>query len=221
MTSKWEDPEVVERFANRDPDHRLVRMIEDLEHPKQLRVLDLGCAGGRNTVYLARLGCDVQALDSSVAMVEETRRRLAGILGDGAARARVTLGKMDDLGAFASGAFDLVLGLGLYQNARDIEEWHRAMEETARVLRTGGQCLVAHFTPDIDLTGNGVHPIPGEPHTFRGLAEDDDRCVLFYAPELDEAMARHGLFPAEPSETVVVPTETGQRSTVNGLYQKE
>jgi SAM-dependent methyltransferase len=215
----WERSEVVQRFADRDPDHRLVRMMEDVDRPERLRVLDLGCAGGRNSVFLARLGCGLLAVDSSKAMVGETRRRLASVLGRTEARDRTRVGRMDDLRDLSSGSVDLVLALGIYQNARNLDEWHRAVSETARVLRPGGVCLVAHFTPDLDLTGEGVAPVQGQPHTFTGLP-GGDTCVLFYAPELDEVMARHGLTPVEPSRTVVVPTEKGRRATVNGLYVK-
>lgn len=165
----WERREVVERFAARDPDHRLVSMMERVERPERLRVLDLGCAGGRNTVFLAHLGCDVHAVDASKAMVEEARRRLAPVLGQKEAIERIRKGRMDDLSAFQSHSMDLVLALGLYQNARDLDEWHRAVAETARVLRSGGQCLVAHFTPDLNLTGDGVSPVRGQPHTYTGL----------------------------------------------------
>lgn len=216
----WEREDVVDRFASRDPDHRLVRLMENVDRPERIRVLDVGCAGGRNAVFLARLGCDVQALDASKAMVEETRRRLAPVLGQMEARVRTRVGRMDDLSAFQSETMDLVLALGIYQNARDLDEWHGAVAETARVLRPGGQCLVAHFTPDLNLTGEGVAPVPGRPHTYTGLP-GGDTCVLFYAPDLDEAMAEHGLTPLESTETVVVPTEKGQRSTVNALYVKQ
>ncbi|HET7321535.1 MAG TPA: hypothetical protein VFI96_03500 [Longimicrobiaceae bacterium] len=35
--------------------------------------------------------------------------------------------------------------------------------ETARVLRPGGRLLVDHFTPEVDLTEEGVRPVEGEP----------------------------------------------------------
>ena len=211
----WEQPEVVARFAARDPDHRLVPLVAETAPG---RALDVGCAGGRNTVFLARHGWDVQALDASAAMVEETRRRLADVLGEEAAAGRVRQGAMDDLSRYGDASFDLVIGLGIYQNARSLPEWHRALGETARVLEVGGLLLLAHFTPDLDLTGDGVRPVPGEPHVFEGMP--DGRGVLFHAPELEAALAEHGLRPATPSETVVVPTEKGQRSTVNALLRR-
>lgn len=210
---------MVQRFAARDPDHRLARLVEAEPDPTDLHVLDVGCAGGRNTVFLAESGADVHALDASEAMVAETRRRLAHVVGEAGARRRVRTGAMDDLSPYASDSMDLVVALGIYQNAETLAEWHRAVSESARVLRPGGRCLVAHFTPETDLTGQGMHAAEGEPHVFRGMP-DGRTAVLFDAEELDRAMAEHGLVPVEESRTVVVETETVRRVTVNGLYAK-
>jgi SAM-dependent methyltransferase len=208
----WEQPDIVARFAARDPDHRLSALVEDLAPG---RALDVGCAGGRNTIFLARRGWDVHALDASAGMVAETRRRLAELVGEEKAAGRVWRGPMDDLSRLADASFDLVVGLGIYQNAENLAGWHRALGETARVLKVGGLLLMAHFTPDVDLTGSGVRPVEGEPHVYDGMP--GGRGVLFHAPELEAALAEHGLLPATPSETVVVPTENGQRATVNAL----
>ncbi len=215
----WERPEVVARFAERDPDHRLAALVNALELPERHRVLDLGCAGGRNTVFLAERGFDVRAVDASGPMVEETRRRLAAVVGPEEARRRVRQGRMDDLAGFPDASFDLVVALGVYQNAQSLAEWQRAVAETARVLRPGGRVLVAQFTPDVDLTGEGTAGVAGEPHVFTGMP-GGGRSVLFYATGLEEAMAAHGLVPAADSETVVVETDIGRRSTVNALLEK-
>lgn len=212
----WEKPDVVARFAARDPDHRLAALVEAVADPAGTRVLDLGCAAGRNTIFLAERGFDVEALDSSRAMVEETRRRLSAVVGEAEAASRVHESRMDDLSRWSDAAFDLVLSLGLYQNARSMEEWDRSLAETARVLRPGGRVLVAHFTPRVDLTGEGTHPVPGEPHVFTGMP-GGRRAVLLEAEELEREAARHGLVPVEPSRTVEVETGTGRRVTVNAL----
>jgi SAM-dependent methyltransferase len=211
----WEQPDVVARFAAREPDHRLSALVPEMPPG---RALDVGCAGGRNTVFLAGRGWDVHAVDASAAMVAETRRRLAEILDEREASARVHRTPMDDLSRYGDASFDLVVGLGIYQNARSLPEWHRAMGETARVLRPGGLLLIAHFTPDLDLTGSGVVAVPGESHVYEGMP--DGRGVLFHAPDLEAALAEHALLPATPSETVVVPTDRGQRATVNALLRR-
>jgi SAM-dependent methyltransferase len=212
----WERPQVVEQFASRAPDHRLVRLVEEYARPDLTRVLDLGCAGGRNTVLLAERGFDVWAVDASTAMVERTRARVAAVLGPDQARSRVQHARMDDLSAFADGSFDLVVALGVYHSAESMAEWERSIAETARVLKPGGRVLVNHFTPEVDLNGEGVRPVAGEWGVYEGLA--DGRGVLLESDALDAAMTRHGLLPAMPSETVRVGTERGRRVSVNALY---
>jgi SAM-dependent methyltransferase len=75
-----ERAQVVEQSSSRAPNHRLARLIEEYERPTAIRVLDLVCAGGRNTALLAERGFDVWAVDASPAMVERTRALLAAPL---------------------------------------------------------------------------------------------------------------------------------------------
>ncbi|HSK18290.1 MAG TPA: class I SAM-dependent methyltransferase [Longimicrobiales bacterium] len=215
----WEQPDVVDMFAARDPDHRLVRLVTEYGHPDRVRVLDLGCAGGRNTVFLAKHGFDVHAIDTSAAMVTRTRERVATVLGWSEAVNRVRVGAMDDLARFDDASFDLVVALGVYHNARTMQEWDAAIAGTARVLEPAGRLLLNQFTPDVDLTGAGVHPVDGQPGVYDGMP--DGRAVLMDADDLDRAIARHGLLPVVPSETVRVETEDGRRVSVNALYLRQ
>lgn len=213
----WEDPEVVERFASRAPDQRLLALLGEYDTPAAVRVLDIGCAGGRNTVLLAAAGFDVHALDSSTAMVAETRRRVSGILGKGEAEARVKIGRMDELTGSGDGTFDLVVSLGVLHSARSWPEWERAAAETARVLRRGGRLLLSQFTPETDLTGSGVQPVAGEHHLYEGLP--GGRAVLLDPATLDAELERLGFEPEIP--TTIGRTITGEtrRVSVNGLYR--
>jgi SAM-dependent methyltransferase len=215
----WESAEMVKRFANRDPDHRLLELIEQYPNPEAVRVLDLGCAAGRNTVLLARRGFDVAALDAAHAMVAETRRRVGEVLGSEEAEARVRQGRMDDLGAFDSGSMDLVVALGVYHAAASRSEWDRALEESFRVLARGGRLLVANHTPGFSPVGVEAEPVPGEPGLYDGFPSG--RSFLIEAPELDREMARVGAYPLVPTRTVERRTsDGGRRVTVNGLYLK-
>jgi SAM-dependent methyltransferase len=210
---------MVERFAARDPDHRLARLVTDYPNPPAVRVLDLGCAAGRNAVLLAQLGFDVIAIDFSKAMVKETRRRVADILGPTEAEARVRIGGMTDLEDLADGSIDLIVALGIYHGASSRREWDRALEESARVLARGGRILVANHTEEFDPAGKGVVPVPGEPHLYDGLASG--RSFLVDALTLDREIERHGLRPFVPTQTVRRETEAGgRRVTANALYLK-
>lgn len=216
--SFWESAEQVEIFAARDPDRRLLQLLDSYDRPEEVRVLDLGCAGGRNTVVLAQHGFDVHAIDDSGAMVERTRERVAKILGRAEAERRVRRGRMEGLTDFESEYFHLIVALGVYHSATDRAQWDEALSETVRVLVPGGLVLVANFTPRSDPRGEGLRPVPGKPHLYDGI--ESGPLYLLEASELDAEMACHGLQPAVPSRTVEAATDSGRRVTVNALYRK-
>jgi SAM-dependent methyltransferase len=216
----WEESDQVERFAAREPDLRLRALAAQWTSPSTVRVLDLGCAAGRNAVYLAQLGCIVWAVDSSRAMVDRTRSRLAAILGPEEPERRVRVGPMDDLGWAPSQSFDLVVALGILHCAQAAGEWNRAVSETVRVLRPGGQLLVSAFTPETDLDGTGIRPVPDETHVYLGFP-GGRRSYLLDAPSLDASLARHGLQPVVPTETVRRADGTSRRVSANGLYVRQ
>jgi SAM-dependent methyltransferase len=213
----WEDPERVEEFARKPPDHRLAGLLER-EAAGGLRVLDLGCAGGRNTLLLLERGADVTATDGAEAMVARTRDRVAALVGREEAARRVRRSRMDALGWAPEASFDLVVALGIYHNARSGQEWHAALAETARVLRAGGRLLVSVFTPETDLDGRGYRPVPGQAHLFE-LA-DGRRLFLVDPVTLDREMASHGLAPVEPTVRAEGKVEVGRRVSANGFFRK-
>ena len=215
--SFWQRPEVVDMFANRDPDHRLVAWLGE-RHPVGLSVLDIGCAGGRNTVYLAEQGADVYALDRSPAMVARTRQRLEPLLSPTEAERRVYHGPMSDLSMFAERQFDLVVALGIYHVAQSFGEWQQTVAETARVLKTGGEVLVAQFGPGSSPRGRPLTPISDEPHLFTGF-NDTDNIVLLTPEELDTEMAHYGFVPVTDTYAVRVDKEDGHHITVNAHYR--
>jgi SAM-dependent methyltransferase len=216
--SFWEDPDNIERFANRPPDERLLGILPSYKEPGRIRVLDLGCAGGRNTVVLAERGFDFYAVDASQAMVKHTIERVAAVIGETEAKRRVTRGFMDNLQPFGSESFDLVVALGIYHSAECRAEWEKALDETARVLAAGGTLLTANFSPQSDPKGDGLRPVAGEPNVYEGF--DPGPTFLLDASDLDTEFGRRGLHPIAPTQTVKTATETGHRVTVNGVFRK-
>lgn len=216
--SYWESPEKVDEFANREADLRLLALVDSFENPESVRVLDLGCAGGRNATVLAERGFDFYAVDSSAAMVEMTRVRVAAILQPEEAGRRVRRGRMDDLDGFDSESCDVIVALGIYHNATSEEEFERSLSESARVLRPRGRLLISSFSPSFQPKGEALRPVDGMPHVFDGFGAGP--MYLLEAEELDLAMSRHGLRPGVATETVVTQTDSGTRVTVNALYRK-
>jgi len=218
-TTFWTDAERVAQFAARPPDHRLVQLVRAYPDPTRVQVLDLGCAGGRNTEFLVRAGFRVLAQDASEPMVTATRLRLVPLLGEEKAGASVRLGRMDDLDPIPDGSIDLIVALGIYHAAADRAEWDRTLAASHRVAARGARVLVANHTAAYDPEGTGLTPVPGAPGFFDGLPSG--RSCLLDAGALDREMIRHGFLPLLPTETVVRPLETGgQRATANGLYLK-
>ena len=216
--SSWEHPDTVDRFARRDLDHRLADLIPTYSDPGAVRVLDIGCAGGRNTEPLARMGFDVFALDASGPMVERTRQRVAQVLGPDEARRRVRTGRMDDLSDHADASVHLVLALGIFQEAETYAEWTRTLAEAARVLAPGGLLLIANFSPRSQPRGEPLKAVDGEPFVY--VWPDGRGATLLEPPDLDREMATHGLVPETPTVAVKAPRPRGVRVTVNGLYRR-
>ncbi len=102
-------------------------------------VLDLGCGDGRHTEPLGRLGFDLFACDRDI---DVARDRLAEIWGREEAERRVTHAKPDALG-YPDEFFDWVVAYGAYNCVSNAAELMDALEETRRVLKTGGWIYVA------------------------------------------------------------------------------
>lgn len=218
LDSFWESVEAVDRFTDRQPDVRLTSLLETYPDPGRVRVLDIGCAAGRNTVLLAKRGFDVFAVDTSVAMVARTRERVAEILGRAEADRRVFSGSMDDLGRFGDGSVHVAVALGVLHQASSERQWKGAIAEISRCLSPGGHLVVAAWSPRSRPHGELVRRVAGEDHVYEGFHSGTH--YLVEAPALDTALAAAGLLAAEPTAEVRVETEEGWRVTINGLYRK-
>jgi len=218
MATFWEEPEQVQRFAEKEPDHRLSELLGAFSEPGQTHVLDLGCASGRNTVLLAEAGFDFYAVDNSAPMIEKTRERVAAIVGEGRATDRVRFGAMEDLGEFADGFFHLIVALGVYHQARSPDQWERALGEAQRVLAPGGLLLFAGFSPASQPLGEPLRSVLGQTHMYDGFQSGP--LHLVNASDLDRILTSYGLVPETRTKTVEVQTDEGFRVTVNGLYRR-
>jgi SAM-dependent methyltransferase len=214
----WENPARVAEFAAREPDLRLLDIMREYADPRATRVLDLGCAGGRNTEPLLAGGFDVIAVDASRAMVAATRARVAPLCGAQEAERRVFVARMDDLSLVDDDTIDLVVALGIYQQAQDEEEWTGALAETARIVNAGGRVLIANFAPGTGPRANPPVLVAGTRFLYSGLK--DGRACLLSADALDREFARLGFTTEVPTRTVDRSSEESGRITVNALYRK-
>lgn len=101
-----------------------------------MRVLDAGCGGGRNMVYLLRAGLSVCGIDEDRAAVEAARAQ-AEELGVTDASTRIVEGAVDAL-PWADASFDVVISSAVLHFARDDAHFVGMVREMWRVLAPGG-----------------------------------------------------------------------------------
>lgn len=120
------------------------RTAAEIEGLKQLagvepgmRVLDLGCGYGRFSLPLARLGCDVTALDGSSTQLELAR---ASAAEEGL---RIGFVQADIRELDVAGRFDVVLLLGTVLGyVEDPDGDKQALRAAARALAPGGRLVI-------------------------------------------------------------------------------
>jgi tellurite methyltransferase len=100
------------------------------------RVLDAGCGGGRNLVYLLREGFEVFGVDANPAAVERTRL-LAGMLAPGLPAENFRVEPIEAM-SFADDFADVVLCSAVLHFARDDAHFEAMLRGLWRVLKPGG-----------------------------------------------------------------------------------
>jgi len=100
------------------------------------RVLDAGCGGGRNLVYLLRQGYDVIGADADPAAVDHVRR-LAASLAPALPATSFVVAPVERM-PFPDNAADVVLSSAVLHFARDDAQFDAMVREMWRVLKPGG-----------------------------------------------------------------------------------
>jgi tellurite methyltransferase len=104
---------------------------------RDMRVLDAGCGGGRNLVYLLRQGVDVWGNDASADAIEAVRRLASSLSPTLPVTERFRLEPAEHM-TFGDAEFDVVLSSAVMHFARDEAHWDAMLREMWRVLRPGG-----------------------------------------------------------------------------------
>ena len=173
-----------------------------------MRVLDAGCGGGRNLVYLLRHGFDVWATDASPDAVAHVRGLVAA-LAPSLSPSRVRLEPVEH-SSFEDMAFDVVISSAVLHFARDDEQFEAMVQEMWRVLGPGG-VLFARLASSIGLEGARAL---GQ---NRFLLPDGSERYLVTAERLLALTARMGGSLLDPLKTTVVH---GQRSMTTWVVGK-
>jgi SAM-dependent methyltransferase len=188
--------------------------LQGLPPPGQ-RTLDLGCGEGRLSRDLEATGHRVVGIDASPTMLAAAKEKDPSIpicLADAAVL------------PFSSGSFDCVVA---FMSLQDVDDFRRAIGETARVLRAGGWMCIAIVHP-LNSAGEFVDEDPGSPFVIKGsylepyLYEDNivrdgtemtfvsaHRPLSAYADALRDAglLIERVKEPAFPEHAIVAPRQ--------------
>jgi len=122
----WHDPE---------PPEMLARTLDGRSHPG--RALDIGCGAGTYSLYMARRGYSVTAVDFMPKAVEMTRQRAKE------AGADVEAVQADILSWQPDGAFDVILDVGCLHSLAQADRL-RYRDQILRWLAPGGDFVLIH-----------------------------------------------------------------------------
>lgn len=145
------------------------------------RVLDVMCGSGRLIVPLAQAGLRVTGIDSSAAMIERARMRVAAA----GVTARAALHHSDVRSALPAGPYNLaIVALNSFMHLLTIEDQLAALARIHNVLNPGGLLAIDVFNPHArNLAG-----CDGELVLDRTFRLDDDALVCkFVAQRADMA----------------------------------
>lgn len=161
-----------------------------------MRVLDAGCGGGRNLVYLLNEGYDVFGTDVSAAAIDDVRRLAAAIRSDVPAENF----RVEPLEAtsFPDGFADVVLCSAVLHFARDDEQFNAMLNGAWRALRAGG-LFFCRLASSIGMESRVEH-VNGRRYR---LPDGSERYLVDQALLLDLTRTLGGLL-LDPLKTTVV-----------------
>ena len=173
-----------------------------------MRILDAGCGGGRNLVYLLREGYDVSGNDADASAVAQVRA-LAESLSPG--RARDFRVETIESTSFPDAHFDVVMASAVLHFARDEAHFEAMIRQLWRVLKPGG-LFFARLASTIGL--EGARPLGGRRYR---LPDGSDR-YLVDAETIESWTRRLGGTLVDPIKTTVVH---GQRSMTTWVARRD
>jgi len=174
-----------------------------------MRVLDAGCGGGRNLVYLLREGYEVYAADADSVAVDRVRR-MASSLAPALPASNFVVAPVERM-PFDNECADVVLSSAVLHFARDDRQFEAMIAEMWRVLKPGGM-LWSRLASSIGLADR-IRSLAGR---WSLLPDGSERYVVDEALLLDTT-SRVGGQLFDPLKTTIVQ---GQRAMTTWVVRK-
>jgi SAM-dependent methyltransferase len=182
--STWSRPGTVAGFARSAPNQTLIEYARRLAVNGRVRIADIGCGAGRNSVPLAAEGFRVVATDLSLPMAAEAASRSRGL------PLLVALAPMERQ-PIRDRSMDLIVAHGIWNLARSSSEFRAAVREASRVAADGARLFV--FTFSRRTLPPGATPVAGETFVFTQFSGSPQ--VFLTAEQLVAELAAAGFVP--------------------------
>lgn len=144
VRQRWEQDYKITTFERlpwetNEPEKELIRILEQRKI-KPSKALDIGCGAGTHSIFLAKSGFDVTAIDISQTAIEVAKERAKK------SKVRITfvVGNAFDL-KFPSRRFGFVFDRGCFHHVRP-ELREKYIEGIHRVLKENGKYLLICFS---------------------------------------------------------------------------
>jgi tellurite methyltransferase len=176
-----------------------------------MRILDAGCGGGRNLIYLLREGYEVFAADANPSAIEQIRALAADLVPDLAPTLPAENFRVEPIEAmsFPSAFADVVLLNAVLHFARDDAHFEAMLHGAWRALKSGG----LFFCRLASTIGMQHQRVSGR----RFLSPDGEERYLVDESLLLELTAELGAHLVDPIKTTVVQN---QRCMTTWVLQK-
>lgn len=174
-----------------------------------MRVLDAGCGGGRNLVYLLRTGYEVFGVDSDPQAVQYVRR-MAASLAPALPPGNFRHEPIEEM-SFEPGFADVVLCNAVLHFAQDDRQFQAMVHALWRVLRGGG-LLFCRLASNIGMEPEALRQVAGR----RFLLPDGTERYLVDEALLMSLTQELGGFLIDPLKTTVVQRQRCMTTWVLG-----
>lgn len=171
-TNAWKDPGMAawyqQRVAENKGSNRLKNQVEVelcARHVVGEKLLDVGIGSGRASLPLARAGYEVTGVDSSQAMLDQTRVQA------GETPIRLEQGDLAAL-RFADAEFDTVMSLNVLVH---FPHWREILAEWKRVVRPNGRIVFDIHSQDHEDAARAARGLPSRPEDEANYADYHSR----------------------------------------------